>query len=63
MKALSAFEQAALQTEVAELKEERNRLRTVYWESRAVLRYNGNGRPRWKCSTIIDWIQRQEQAA
>ena len=41
MKALSAFEQAALQTEVAELKEERNRLRTVYWESRAVLRYRG----------------------
>jgi len=24
---------------------------------------NGNGRPRWKRSTIIDWIQRQEQAA
>jgi len=41
MKALSAFEQAALQTEVAELKEERNRLRTVYWASRAVLRYRG----------------------
>ena len=41
MKALSAFEQAALQTEVADLKEERNRLRTVYWASRAVLRYRG----------------------
>ena len=41
MKALSAFEQATLQMKVAELKEERTRLRAVYWASRAVLRYNG----------------------
>jgi len=31
----------AINLQLAELKEERTRLRAVYWASRAVLRYNG----------------------
>ena len=40
MKALSAFEQAELQLEIAELKEECARLRAVYWLVRRLMRYN-----------------------